>query len=230
MSSEVEQFWEQHYGAAERVWSGRANATLVDVVQDLPPGTALDLGCGEGGDAVWLALRGWQVTAVDVSPTALRRATEHAEDAGVADRVRTERHDLGVGFPDGAYDLVSAAFLHSPAGVELPRGAVLRRAASAVAPGGVLVVVGHATPPSWAPREHAAHVDLPSPQEVLDALQLPEQDWRTERLELVERTATGPHGQTGTLEDSLVVVRRLTSSVLARSLGTRPRAPRGRCR
>jgi methylase of polypeptide subunit release factors len=100
------------------VWSGRANATLVDVVQDLPPGTALDLGCGEGGDAVWLALRGWQVTAVDVSPTALRRAGEHAAQAGVADRVTTERHELGRSFPDGTYDLVCAAFLHSP--VELP--------------------------------------------------------------------------------------------------------------
>ena len=208
MSTGVEQFWEQHYSAAERVWSGRANATLVDVVHDLPPGTALDLGCGEGGDAVWLALRGWQVTGVDVSRTALQRAARHAEDAGVADRVRTERHDLGASFPDGTYDLVSAAFLHAPAQVELARAAVLRRAAAAVAPGGLLVVVGHATPPPWAPPEHAAHVDLPSPQEVLDALQLPEQDWRTERLELVERTATGPQGQTGTLEDSLVVVRR----------------------
>jgi SAM-dependent methyltransferase len=210
VSTEVERFWEQHYGAAERVWSGRANATLVDVVQDLPPGTALDLGCGEGGDAVWLALRGWQVTAVDVSPTALQRAAEHAEDAGVADRVRTERHDLGSSFPGGTYDLVSAAFLHSPAGVELPRGAVLRRAASAVATGGVLVVVGHAAPPPWAPAEHAAHVQLPSPREVLADLQLPERAWRTERVELVERTATGPQGQTGHLEDSLVVVRRLT--------------------
>jgi 2-polyprenyl-3-methyl-5-hydroxy-6-metoxy-1,4-benzoquinol methylase len=95
VSTEVEQFWEEHYGAAERIWSGRANATLVDVVQDLPPGTALDLGCGEGGDAVWLALRGWQVTAVDVSRTALQRAGRHADEAGVADRVTTERHELG---------------------------------------------------------------------------------------------------------------------------------------
>jgi SAM-dependent methyltransferase len=208
VSTEVEQFWEQHYGAAERVWSGRANATLVDVVQDLPPGTALDLGCGEGGDAVWLALRGWQVTAVDVSPTALHRAAEHAAQAGVADRVTTERHELGRSFPDGTYDLVSAAFLHSP--VELPRQDVVRSAAEAVAPGGLLVVLGHAGAPSWALPEHVAHAHFPTPQEVLDVLRLPAQAWRTERLELVERTATGPQGQTGHLEDSLVVVRRLT--------------------
>lgn len=208
MSTDVEQFWEQHYGAAERVWSGRANATLVDVVQDLPPGTALDLGCGEGGDAVWLALRGWQVTAVDVSPTALRRAAEHAAQAGVADRVTTQRHELGRTFPDGTYDLVSAAFLHSP--VELPREDVVRRAAAAVAPGGRLVVLGHAGAPSWAPPEHVLHAHFPTPQEVLDALQLPPDRWTAERTELVGRTATGPQGQTGHLEDSLVVVRRLT--------------------
>ncbi len=209
MSTEVEQFWESHYGAAERVWSGRANATLVDVVQDLPPGTALDLGCGEGGDAVELALRGWRVTAVDVSRTALERTARHAAEAGVADRVTTERHDLGRSAPRGAYDLVSAAFLHSP--VELPREAVLRQAADAVAPGGRLVVIGHAGPPPWAPPEHAAHAHhFPSPQEVLDALHLPADSWSTERLGLVARTAEGPHGRTGVLEDSVVVVRRLT--------------------
>ena len=208
MSTEVEQFWEQHYGAAERVWSGRANATLVDVVQDLPPGSALDLGCGEGGDAVWLALRGWQVTAVDVSRTALQRADEHAEQAGVAERVRTERHELGRSFPAGAYDLVSACFLHSP--VELPREDVIRSAAAAVAPGGLLVVVGHAGAPSWAPPEHVAQAHFPTPQQVLEALQLPQDGWSAERVELVGRTATGPQGQTGHLEDSLVVVRRLT--------------------
>ena len=207
MSTEVEQFWEQHYGAAERIWSGRANATLVDVAQHLPPGTALDLGCGEGGDAVWLALRGWQVTGVDVSRTALERADRHAGEAGVADRVTFERHELGRSFPEGTYDLVSAAFLHSP--VELPRDDVVRQAAAAVAAGGRLVVLGHAGPPSWAPPEHAGHVEFPTPQEVLDALALPRDRWSTERVELVERTVTGPQGQTGVLEDSLVVVRRL---------------------
>lgn len=208
MSTEVEQFWEQHYGAAERVWSGRANATLVDVVQDLEPGTALDLGCGEGGDAVWLALRGWQVAGVDVSPTALRRAQEHVREAGVEGRVRFERHELSRSFPEGTYDLVSAAFLHSP--VELPREDVMRSAVAAVAPGGRLVVLGHAGAPSWAPPDQVAHAHFPTPQEVLDALQLEPGRWRTERLGLVSRSATGPQGQAGHLDDSLVVVQRLT--------------------
>src|SRR5215208_437768 len=71
---EAERFWEDHYRRRERVWSGRPNPVLVDVVGSLRPGTALDLGCGEGGDAIWLARQGWRVTAVDVSATALDRA------------------------------------------------------------------------------------------------------------------------------------------------------------
>lgn len=66
LRGEAEQFWEGHYRGRERRWSGRPNAVLVDVVGSLPPGTALDLGCGEGGDAIWLAGLGWRVTAVDV--------------------------------------------------------------------------------------------------------------------------------------------------------------------
>ena len=207
-NGEARRFWEAHYRAHQRVWSGSANAVLVDVAGPLPAGTALDLGCGEGGDAVWLARLGWRVTAVDVSPTALERADRHAAEAGVAGRVTTERHELGRSFPDGTYDLVSAAFLHSP--VELPREDVMRQAAAAVAPGGRLVVLGHAGAPSWAPPEHVAHAHFPTPQQVLDDLELPQDGWRAERTELVERTDTGPQGQTGLLEDSLVVVRRLT--------------------
>ena len=148
------------------------------------------------------------MTGVDVSPTALARAAQHADEAGVADRVRFERHELGRTFPDGTYDLVSASFLHSP--VELPREDVMRSAVAAVAPGGRLVVLGHAGAPSWAPPEHVAHAHFPTPQEVLEALRLPDGRWSAERVELVSRTATGPQGQSGHLDDSLVVVRRLT--------------------
>lgn len=72
---QAERFWEGHYRKHEQRWSGRANAVLVDVVGSLPVGTALDLGCGEGGDAIWLAGLGWRVTAVDVSATAIDRAS-----------------------------------------------------------------------------------------------------------------------------------------------------------
>ena len=91
--AEAERFWEDHYRRRGRVWSGRPNPVLVDVVGSLRPGTALDLGCGEGGDAIWLARQGWRVTAVDVSATALDRAAADAATAGVADRIDFRQHD-----------------------------------------------------------------------------------------------------------------------------------------
>jgi 16S rRNA G966 N2-methylase RsmD len=87
-------FWESFYRNGDRIWSGRPNPLLVREASDLTPGTALDLGCGEGADAVWLASRGWRVTAVDISATALERAARHAADAGVDERIAWQRHDL----------------------------------------------------------------------------------------------------------------------------------------
>ena len=124
---EAERFWEDHYRRRERVWSGRPNPVLVDVFGSLRPGSALDLGCGEGGDAIWLARQGWRVTAIDVSATALDRAAVDAATAGVADRIEFRRHDLALSFPPGTFDLVSAQYLHSP--VEFPRVRVLQEAA-----------------------------------------------------------------------------------------------------
>src|ERR1700679_3493773 len=74
---------DERYATADQLWSGQPNATLVAEVGDLEPGRALDVGCGEGADAVWLASRGWQVTAIDVSLLALQRATASAERSGV---------------------------------------------------------------------------------------------------------------------------------------------------
>ena len=93
------------------------------------PGQALDLGCGGGGDALWLAERGWTVLSVYVSTTALSRIAVRATDAGLGERVRTERHDLTATFPLGGFDLVSAQYLLSP--VEFHRPPVLARAAAA---------------------------------------------------------------------------------------------------
>ena len=77
-------FWEELYRKKDRIWSGKVNAVMAAIVGDLPAGRALDLGCGEGGDAVWLAQRGWTVTAVDVSQLALDRAAAHAQDLGLS--------------------------------------------------------------------------------------------------------------------------------------------------
>lgn len=134
------EFWNERYNAHVAVWSGRPNPQLVAETTDLTPGTALDAGCGEGADAIWLAERGWQVTAVDFAATALQRAAAHAEATGVAERVSWVRADLTVWAPERTFDLVSSHFMHLPVAT---RKAMFRRMAAAVAPGGTLLIVGH---------------------------------------------------------------------------------------
>jgi thioredoxin reductase/SAM-dependent methyltransferase len=132
--------WEERY-SGERVWSGRVNAQLEAEAVSLAPGRALDIGCGEGGDAIWLASRGWAVTAVDFADAALARTQAHAAEAGVGERVETRRVDVRSFDPAGeTWDLVTSHFFHLPDG-GMPD--VVRRLASAVAPGGTLLVVGH---------------------------------------------------------------------------------------
>jgi SAM-dependent methyltransferase len=116
------------------------------------------------------------VTATDISQTALDVAARHAAEAGV--EVAWERHDLAVSQPEGSFDLVAASFLHSD--VELPRARILRAAAEAVAPGGTLLIVGHA------PSAEHHHGDLPSPEEVVAELALGD-DWELQVCELRER-------------------------------------------
>ncbi|MFJ8580039.1 class I SAM-dependent methyltransferase [Micromonospora sp. NPDC093277] len=205
VDAETAGFWDELYQQRDQVWSGRVNSVLAEVVDPLPPGTALDLGCGEGGDAIWLAGRGWRVTAVDVSATALGRLSAAATRAGVESRITAARHDLTRTFPAGQYDLVSAQFLQSP--LELPRESVLRAAARAVAPGGRLLVVEHGAPPPWA-RESHPHARFASPEEILTALDLDPDGWHTDRLGAAHRTGTGPDGETGTLVDHVVLVLR----------------------
>ena len=109
--------WDERYSAEEQVWSGNPNAQLVAEASGLAPGTALDVGCGEGGDVVWLARNGWRVTGADFSSTGLARAARHAEQAGVADRVDWWQVDARDFTAEGrSYDLVTTHFLHPPEG------------------------------------------------------------------------------------------------------------------
>ncbi|GGD28124.1 class I SAM-dependent methyltransferase [Nocardioides daphniae] len=134
--------WEERYAGEEKIWSGEPNPQLVAEVTPLTPGTALDVGCGEGGDVIWLAQHGWQVTGADFSANGLARAARHAEEAGVADntdwwQVDAREFDAG----GRQWDLVTTHFLHPPAGGMVE---VVSRLVDAVAPGGHLLVVGHA--------------------------------------------------------------------------------------
>ncbi|MFC5168988.1 SAM-dependent methyltransferase [Streptomyces mutomycini] len=199
------EMWDDRYRESDRIWSGNPNVVLVREVEGLTPGRALDLGCGEGADAVWLARFGWKVTATDISRVALERAAVHAADAGVADRIDWQWHDLGASFPEGEYDLVSAQFLHSMG--NLPREEILRRAAAAVAPGGVLLVVGHAGFPSWE-HDHP-DVELPTTDEVLASLELPEGEWEVLLSEEHERVQNDPEGNPTTRTDNALKVRRV---------------------
>lgn len=201
----AERFWDDLYSRSQRPDAGNPNTMLVREASPLAPARALDLGCAEGADAVWLAGRGWRVTAVDVSGVALRRAAQHAERAGVADRIDWQQHDLAESFPTGSFELVSAQFLHSY--LALPREQILRRAAQAVTPGGVLLIVGHGGAPSW-DRDNDVHAGLPDPSQVLAGLALPEGEWTVLVAEEYQHTTTGPDGLPATRLNNVVTLRR----------------------
>jgi SAM-dependent methyltransferase len=204
-TTDAKEHWEQHYGDRDRVWSGRVNARLAEVVPTLKAGRVLDLGCGEGADACWLAERGWTVVAVDISDTALQRAAAEAATRGLSDRIEFAQHDLSDSFPDGTFDLISAQFLHSMIPFDRPR--VLKQAVAAIRPGGVLLIVDHAGPPPWASKlDH--HHDFPSTEEVVGSLDLDDGEWERVRVESVERQATGPDAKAATWVDNVIVLRR----------------------
>jgi SAM-dependent methyltransferase len=136
-----QEYWDQIWQGAGGASMGTAapNPYLARELGDLPPGSALDAGCGAGAEAIWLAGRGWQVTAVDIASEALARAAARAAESGVAERVRGVQADLSTWEPDAAYDLVTTHYAH-PA---IPQLEFYDRIASWVAPGGSLLIVGH---------------------------------------------------------------------------------------
>ena len=204
------EFWEARYlshrGENGGMWSGRVNAAVAHQVTGLVPGTALELGSGEGADTLWLASEGWTVTAVDISSHALALAAARAAEQGVAHRIEWVQADLATWRPSAQFDLVTSAFLHSP--VALPREKILRRAAAAVAPGGTLLVVGHgAFPPGSGHEDGHDAPPLPTPDEVLASLDLSE-GWVVETNALVDRDVVRRDQATVTLTDAVLRVRR----------------------
>lgn len=136
-------FWDERYQSSSALWSGQPNSVLITEAADLAPGTALDVGCGEGADAIWLAQRGWRVTAIDISTVALERGAAHAREAGgdLAQPISWLHVDVTNWVPPAStYDLVSAQFLHAP---KIQRQTLHQRLAASVAPDGSLLLVGH---------------------------------------------------------------------------------------
>jgi thioredoxin reductase/SAM-dependent methyltransferase len=145
--------WDHRY-ARGHMWSGNPNGTLVDEISGLAPGRALDVGAGEGGDALWLAGQGWIVTANDVSQRALDRVTAEAGRRGL--RVTCHHADAnGLGaFEAAAFDLVSAQYASIP---RTPEGRGVHNLLNAVAPGGTLLIVSHDLEPMRTPAGTLAH-------------------------------------------------------------------------
>jgi len=135
------QAWNERYRSRDLVWSAEPNGTFAEEARSLPVGRALDLAAGEGRNAVWLAERGWAVTAVDFSDVALAKAARMAAAASVD--LTTVVEDLATYRPPArSFDLVAVIYLQLPSSL---RSRVYRRAAEAVAAGGTLVVLGHDT-------------------------------------------------------------------------------------
>lgn len=130
--------WDERYAGSQRLWSEGPNAAVAERTRELEPGTAVDLACGEGRNAIWLARRGWTVTGVDFSQVALERARRGAVEAGV--EVALVEADVTTWAPPEPVDLVVIAYLHL---VDEQMAAVTSTAAGALAPGGRLVMVGH---------------------------------------------------------------------------------------
>jgi SAM-dependent methyltransferase len=198
-------FWDARYASREQIWSGNPNAQLVAEAASLEPGRALDVGTGEGADALWLAGRGWHVTAVDVSEVALARAAARADELGdeVARRVVWEHADVRTWRPPAAaYDLVSAQFFHPPPDA---RPGIVGRLAAAVAPGGVLLYVGH-DPADHALRRHRHPEGMATAPEIAQLLDAAV--WEIEVAQARPRQGTLPDGRTATLHDAVLRARR----------------------
>jgi SAM-dependent methyltransferase len=196
------QHWDDKYGSQDRLFSGSPNGVLLAEAAGLEPGQALDVGCGEGADALWLARRGWLVTAVDISQVALRRAADAAPD--LADRIAWTRADLtSVPPPADAFDLVSVQYF--PLRRE-PDHAALRGLLAAVAPGGTLLVVGHDL--ADLPPRLENGVDPADYYEPSDVAKLLGEDWTVLVDETRPRIAPAPEGTRHTHDTVLRAERR----------------------
>ena len=196
-------YWDSHW---EQVRAGSTadhevppNPYLVDEVSDLRPGTALEAGCGEGAEAMWLARAGWNVTAADIADEPLARAAGRAAAQGLGDQVQWVQADLSSWEPSETFDLVTTHYAH-PA---MPQLAFYDRLSAWVAPGGSLLIVGHLH------TDHSAHHDHHPPAEAsVTAVSITErldpETWDVVTAEEHTRTLDAPEGGQVTLQDVVV--------------------------
>lgn len=195
--------WDARYGEHDRaMWSGRPNGRLVAEVAALKPARALDVGCGEGADAIWLAQRGWAVTAVDISSVAIARARQEAEMAGVS--VEWVNGDvLEMSVPPGSFDLVS---LQYPA---LPKAAgerAVRTLLDTVRPAGVLLAVYHHLGDEHRDHMKSRGIDQADYVGADDLLELLGDDFTVERHTVEPRIDPPP--DTPHIDDVVLLARR----------------------
>lgn len=197
----TQEFWDERYAGSTRVWSGKPNQRLVEQVAGLAPGRALDVGCGEGADVVWLAQQGWLAAGVDVSQVALDRAATHAENLGVGERTTWRRVDVLGGSPlPGGMDLVAASYLHPPLTLFAQTYDAM---AGAVRAGGTLLVVGHHPADSSTGLRNPALAHLLfTPEQVL--ARLAADAWDIAVAEGQTRETTNADGDTITITDTVV--------------------------
>lgn len=193
--------WNERY-TGNRVWSGAVNPTLEAATVELAAGTALDVGCGEGADAIWLAEQGWRVRGVDFSREALSRAESAAAERGLARRCDWIQADLSAWTTNHSYDLVTCHFFHEEPHV---RERAWRAAVAAVGDGGVLIIVGHSPHETEELHGPPLHTRFTA-QEVVTALALTS-GWTVELSES-ERQGSGAHA--GTRTDVVMVATRRT--------------------
>lgn len=195
------QYWDErwtHPGHIDSMRTNPPNPHLVSETRDLRPGTALDAGCGAGTEAIWLAGRGWRVTAVDIAADALARAGERAVELDVDGHIRWVQGDLSTWVAETPFDLVTTHYAHP----SIPQLDFYDRTASWVAPGGTLLVVGHLHTHDHDQAEHPPSAASVRADDVV--VRLDPAEWEIATATEPQRTATGPGGREVTLHDVVV--------------------------
>lgn len=192
--------WDERYAASTDVWSGAPNPQLLEEVTGMEPGRAIEIGCGEGADAIWLAKQGWNVTATDFSPVGLAKAAKAAAAAGVTGLIEWRELDARE-FTPGAehWDLAHAHYLHISL-TEVRR--LIAGLAQVITPGGTLLVVGHHPADVEAGLRRPAADLLYTAEQLAEAL--PEGEWDIS-AEARTRPAKGPDGEPVTATDAVLV-------------------------